>query len=141
MTDCIFCKIIAGDLPAQVVYEDDAILAILDIDPISDGHTLLLPKGDVKDIYSLDEVTGGKIMSAAKKLTKVIQSKYGYDSMMLMQVNGLSQDHPHFHLHVFGRNKNNDIKILYPTGVDKSPEHLSTVAEEIRSSVHTSPSK
>ncbi len=141
MADCIFCKIIAGGLPAQIVYQDDAVLAILDIDPISDGHTLVLPKQDMKDIYTLDETTGGRIILVAQKLAKIIQSKYGYDSMMLMQVNGLSQDHPHFHLHVFGRNKDHDITILYPTGVDKSPEHLRTVAADIRSSATTSPSK
>lgn len=132
MKDCIFCQIVSGQLPAEIVYEDSNILAILDIDPISDGHTLVLPKEDMKDIFSLDEREGGKIMSVAKKLAKVIQDEYHYDTVMLMQVNGLAQDHPHFHLHVFGRNKSNDIKIDYPAGVNRSPEYLSAIAQTMQ---------
>jgi histidine triad (HIT) family protein len=142
MTDCIFCQIICRKLPAEVVYEDNETLGILDIDPISDGHTLVLPKSDTKDIFSLNETDGGKIMSVAKKLARVIQDEYAYDTIMLMQVNGLSQDHPHFHLHVFGRNKSNDIKIDYPTGVSKDAEYLHEVALNMQKKLQMlSPSK
>jgi histidine triad (HIT) family protein len=114
MKDCVFCQIVKDQIPAHIIYQDELVIAILDIDPISDGHTIIIPKKDILDIHSLDAETGKRVMEIAKKLAGVIQQEFKFDGCMIMQVNGAFQDVPHFHLHVFGRNKKNDIKFYYP---------------------------
>ena len=68
MRHCIFSKIITRQAPAHIIYEDELFLAFLDIDPISWGYTLVIPKQDILDIHSLDEKTGGQIMHVAKSI-------------------------------------------------------------------------
>lgn len=132
MEDCVFCKIAQHKEPAHIVWEDDDMMAFLDINPISDGHTLVVPKKGIHDIGDLDEKTGASIMNLAKRLAEVLKKNFGYDGVSLMNSNGIFQDVPHFHFHVFGRNKNNDIEIKCPSGVDETPEHLTINAEKIR---------
>jgi histidine triad (HIT) family protein len=133
MNDCIFCMIAEGKATARIVWEDDFVMAFLDTEPISDGHTLIIPKKDIRDIQDLDEITGAHIMGAAKKISNVIKKTFGFDGTTIMANSGHFQDIPHFHLHVFGRNKTNDIDIKYPSGTNKHSEHLSLLAEKIRS--------
>ena len=66
--DCIFCKIIAGEIPSNPIYEDDTFDVILDASPASKGHALILPKKHYADIYDIDEEVAGKAMKLAKKL-------------------------------------------------------------------------
>ena len=68
--DCIFCKIVEGKIPSLKIYEDDVILAFLDINPDSNGHTLIIPKKHYKDINDIDELTLSKIFECAKKMKK-----------------------------------------------------------------------
>lgn len=118
MTNCIFCKIINHEAPAH-------------IDPISDGHTLIIPKKDIHDLHSLDEETGSRVVQVARQLAGRIEKEFGFDGSTIMESNGAFQDVPHFHLHVFGRNKNNDLKIIPPTGVQKGEEHLREITKKI----------
>lgn len=132
MDKCIFCKIARHKISAHVLLENKHATAFLDSDPISDGHTLIIPQKHIRDIHSLDKTSGAQIMQMAKKMADVLKRTFKYDGIMIMQVNGHFQDIPHFHLHVFGRNKENDIKIKYPSGVDVTPEHLKINAEKMR---------
>ena len=132
MKDCIFCKIINQEAPAHIVYEDEAVMVILDIDPISDGHTLIIPKKDILDLHSLDEETGSRVMQVARKLAGVIEKEFEYDGSTIMESNGAFQDVPHFHLHVFGRNKGNDIKLTHPIGTSKNPDGLAKISARLR---------
>ena len=71
--DCIFCKIVEGKIPSLNIYEDDVILAFLDINPDSNGHTLIIPKKHYKDINDIDEKTLCHIYSKAKDIMKLLE--------------------------------------------------------------------
>src|SRR4051812_3172618 len=72
MNDCIFCKIIAGEIPATKIYEDDICLAFLDIQPVNPGHTLVIPKGHHKNILEIPDETLKHISTILKKLGKAV---------------------------------------------------------------------
>lgn len=98
--DCIFCKIINGDIPSCKVYEDDLVLAFLDINPETNGHTLIIPKKHFKDLSEIDQAELNHILKVAKDLSLKIQEKLNCDGFTLIQNNGFVQDVKHFHLHI-----------------------------------------
>lgn len=131
-TACVFCKIVTGKLPCFKVFENKKILAFLDIDPVTPGHTLLVPRKHVKDLYDITPREFAEIAEHAKKVARVLKKKFKYDSVTLWQSNGKAQDVPHFHLHVFGRNSNNDIKVKHPKLPKMNKTQMTKVAERIR---------
>lgn len=135
MKNCVFCQIAKHEAPARIVHEDELVIAVLDIDPISDGHTLIIPKKNIPDIHSLDSNTGKRVMEVAKMLAGAIEKEFGFDGSMIMEVNGVFQDVPHFHLHVFGRNRNNDIKFSYPENTNSDEGHLAKNANRLREEI------
>ena len=98
--DCIFCKIVEGKIPSLKIYEDDVILAFLDINPDSNGHTLIIPKKHYKDINDIDEKTLCHIYSKAKDIMKLLKEKLNADGFSLLQNNGSVQEVKHYHLHI-----------------------------------------
>ncbi len=100
MEDCLFCKIVRGEIPCLKVYEDDFVLAFLDIHPESNGHTLVVPKNHYQDIHDIDIVTLGMILSAAKIIMARLEETLHADGFRLIQNNGAAQDIKHFHLHI-----------------------------------------
>lgn len=98
--DCIFCKIVEGKIPSLKIYEDDVILAFLDINPDSNGHTLIIPKKHYKDINDIDEKTLCHIYSKAKDIMKLLEEKLNADGFSLLQNNGSVQEVKHYHLHI-----------------------------------------
>ena len=100
MKDCIFCKIIKGEIPCMKVYEDDICLAYLDINPDSDGHTLIVPKTHYKDIYDIPVDVLLHIRKTAKLVMNKLRDKLGCDGFILLQNNGSIQEVKHYHLHI-----------------------------------------
>ena len=98
--DCIFCKIVEGKIPSLKIYENDVILAFLDINPDSNGHTLIIPKKHYKDINDIDEKTLCHIYSKAKDIMKLLEEKLNADGFSLLQNNGSVQEVKHYHLHI-----------------------------------------
>ena len=114
--DCIFCKIINGDISSYKIYEDDFVMAFLDINPSSVGHTLVIPKEHTTDIFSIDEDTLKKLNEVTKHLCYMIEDKLGADGFTLIQNNGIAQDVKHYHLHIIPKYKNKvkiDIEDVY----------------------------
>ena len=103
--ECIFCKIVNGELPSYKVYEDDMIMAFLDVNPIFPGHTLIIPKKHTLDINSIDDEVLCHIMKKAKDIANLIVSKLDADGFTLAQNNGFVQEVKHFHLHVIPKYK------------------------------------
>jgi histidine triad (HIT) family protein len=132
MENCVFCKIVHHEEPAHIIYEDEMVLAILDINPISDGHTLIIPKADIRDIHSLDSMTGQRVMEVARLIAGAIEKEFNFDGSMITEVNGAFQDIPHFHLHIFGRSKENDIHITPPKNNKNTPDDLSKTAVKLK---------
>ena len=98
--DCLFCKIINGEIPCYKIYENEFVLAFLDINPDSDGHTLIIPKTHYTDIDDIDTNTLTEIFKAAKIVKKLLEEKLNPGGMSLLQNNGSVQEVKHFHLHL-----------------------------------------
>ena len=110
--DCIFCKIIKGDIPSYTVYEDDDFKAFLDINPITNGHVLLVPKTHYKDLFEMPEEMIMKIYKTVLKINDKLKDKLDMEGLTLIQNNGLGQDVKHYHLHLVPRYPHDDIKYL-----------------------------
>jgi len=98
-SECIFCKIVAGEIPSHVVWEDEEHIAFLDIFPLRKAQTIVVPKSHVTSrIFALDEATYGKLMSAGQKVAKLLESALGAERTMLV-AEGLEIDHAHLKLY------------------------------------------
>ena len=105
----IFCKMIDGEIPTNKLYEDDKVIVILDINPRSNGHSLVIPKTHFNDIYDIDEDTFSYMWKIAKKIDKKIEEKL-HSNGATFEVNyGISQEVKHIHLHIIPRYKYEDI--------------------------------
>jgi len=114
--DCIFCKIINGEIPSYKVYEDDIVVSFLDINPMSIGHTLIIPKKHYKDLEDIDNETLNHIMNISKILKKKLEEKLNCDGLTLIQNNGVVEEVKHFHLHLkpyYNETKEMDIESVY----------------------------
>jgi len=111
MEECLFCKIVNNEIPAYKIYEDDLVLAFLDIHPMSKGHTLIIPKKHAKDIFDLDEETLKRISSTAKKIAQKMKDSLAADGVNLYHASGAHAEQTvfHFHLHVVPRKKDDTI--------------------------------
>ena len=98
--NCIFCKIINGEIPSYKIYEDDTLLAFLDINPDSNGHTLVIPKKHYTDIMDIDNATLSHIFNVARNIKKTLEQKLNCDGITFIQNNGDVQGVKHFHLHI-----------------------------------------
>ena len=99
----IFCRIIMGEIPGKVIYEDELVMVILDVNPRSDGHSLIIPKKHYQDLYDIDNNVLAHIMEVAKKISQLLVEKLGCDGVTLEENNGCVQEVKHFHLHVIPR--------------------------------------
>ena len=100
MNDCIFCKIINGDIPSKKVYEDENVFAFMDINPKVNGHTLLIPKKHISDFNELSSDDLNNLFSVAKKLTPVLMKAVDAKAFTIGCNYGDSQLVKHFHLHL-----------------------------------------
>lgn len=133
--NCIFCKIIAGEIPSNTIYEDDDFKVILDVSPASKGHALILPKNHVADIFSIDEELAAKAMKLAKKLATHMKDVLHCDGFNILQNNGevAGQTVFHFHIHLIPRYKDakNDDMILW-NHLEFTPEELAAIRDELK---------
>lgn len=102
MDDCIFCKIIKGEIPCYKVYEDNNVLAFLDINPLSKGHTLVLPKEHYSNILEIPNDKMCEVQEGVKVVSKRIQDKYKPLGIFINQNNGerAGQEVHHYHVHI-----------------------------------------
>lgn len=98
--NCLFCKIIKGEIPSYKVYENEHTLAFLDINPESYGHTLIIPKKHFKNYQDIDLETIKNVNETGKIIFDKIKTNLNPDGIRLVQNNGIIQDVPHYHLHI-----------------------------------------
>lgn len=116
--NCLFCKIIKGEIPSYKVYENEHTLAFLDINPESYGHTLIIPKKHFKNYQDIDLETIKNVNETGKIIFDKIKTNLNPDGIRLVQNNGIIQDVPHYHLHIIPvykkdkDNKNNFEEVL-----------------------------
>ena len=100
MNDCIFCKIINGEIPSYTIYDDEIVKVFLDINPETIGHMLIIPKKHYNDIDDIDMSTLTHIFEIEKKMHTLLKEKLDIDGMSMVQNNGCVQEVKHYHLHL-----------------------------------------
>lgn len=112
MNDCLFCKIIKGEIPAAKVYEDDNVLAFLDIHPVNPGHTLIVPKIHFDNLLDADDEILKAMIVATKKVAAAILKGLKYEAFNLEENNGAiaGQVIPHLHWHIVPRTADDGLK-------------------------------
>lgn len=111
--DCIFCKIVKGELPSYTVYEDDIVKVFLNINPSSDGHLLVIPKKHYVNIEDIDLDTLNHINIVIKKMYKLLKEKLNVDGLTIAQNNEYGQEIKHYHVHLTPRYINDNIDHIY----------------------------
>ena len=140
MTDCIFCKIINREIPSYPVYEDDEVYAFLDITQTTKGHTLVIPKTHVKDIFDYDDELAGMLFSKIPKISRGLEKAFP-DMKGLNLINNNKelayQSVFHSHIHLIPRySKDDDFSITFKNNGDNySAADMTEIAKLIRESV------
>lgn len=138
--DCLFCKIVHGEIPSAKVYEDEHVYAFLDISQVTTGHTLVIPKQHVKDIYELDEEVAAQLFARVPKIAKAIKKAYKPIGINLLNNNEIAagQSVFHIHIHILPRYGNEDgFAVKWVTRNDAfTPEKLQAIAQDIAKEIN-----
>lgn len=130
--NCLFCRIVSGELPATIVYEDDNSVAFLDHRPLFHGHTLLVPREHVETLGELSTKMVAPYFEAAQLLSRVVESAMEAEGTFVAMNNRVSQSVPHLHVHVVPRRKKDGLKgFFWPRTKYKSDEEMEEVKKKI----------
>ena len=136
--NCIFCKVIAGEVPSSRVFEDDVCVAFLDVAPIRPGHTLVVPKDHASSLSELDPEIGGHLFQAGQRVTSALYGGLGCDGVSVFLADGAAagQDVFHSHLHLLPRFDGDGLGSAFRAEEEEMAfrEDLDGVAEKIKSS-------
>ncbi len=134
--DCLFCKMVTGQIPVTKIYEDEVVLAFLDIGPISDGHTLVIPKQHFEKLHDCPPELLGQVGSRLGKIAGAVAAAMNSDGYNVLCNNGRAagQVIEHVHFHIIGRNAGDGVFDRWPSY--KYPEgKIETIAAEIRKNI------
>jgi histidine triad (HIT) family protein len=137
--DCIFCKIVAGDIPANKIYEDELLIVILDAFPAQEGHSLVIPKEHAADLLELPDAIAANVLPVAKKVMNAMENELKPHGYSIVQNNKqeAGQEVFHYHLHIIprysGRGGRGSKYALHPKGYKYTPlkDELKEVAKRI----------
>ncbi|MDV6378398.1 HIT family protein [Sporosarcina sp. GW1-11] len=136
MTSCIFCKIVEGTIPGEKVYEDDHVIAFMDIMPVTKGHVLLIPKTHRENLYELTEDEAANLFKVAPRIANALKEEFRPAGLNLLQNNGsfAGQSVYHFHMHLIPRyDKSDGLHVDFNSKVEQFPiEVLSEIASGIK---------
>jgi len=141
--DCIFCKIVSNEIPSVKVYEDDRVFAFMDINPLNEGHILIIPKAHAATIYEITEADFLAVTSATHKLAAAVKKALNPDGINLMQLNGRAANQvvPHLHVHIVPRWSGDGLTICKWEMVAGDIEKVKAVADQIQSEIANRESK
>lgn len=133
MSDCVFCRIVAKQIPATVVYEDEHTLAFMDIGQVNPGHVLVAVKKHADNIFALDEAQAAAVFRSAARVARAIGEAFSPQGLSVYQANGQAAGQTvfHFHIHLVPRHEGDGMELTWPV---KNPprEKLAEHAEKIR---------
>ncbi|HEX7064763.1 MAG TPA: HIT family protein [Bacillales bacterium] len=135
--DCIFCKIVAGEIPAAKVFENDDVVAFLDLGQVTKGHTLVIPKVHQKNIYELTPEAAQKVFAVVPKIARAIKNQFEPVGMNLLNNNeeAAMQSVFHYHVHIIPRyGKDDGFGVIWKTH-DTSETEMKEIAETIASGI------
>lgn len=132
-SDCIFCKIANGEIPAAALYEDEDFCVILDVNPGTRGHALILPKEHFENLCELDEAIGAKVLPLAGRLGRAMMKALDCDGFNLVQNNGIvaGQTVNHFHMHIIPRYDGGPDMVSWKPGI-VSAEEMGLLVEAVK---------
>ena len=133
MSECVFCRIVAGQIPATRVYEDEATVAFMDIGQVNPGHVLVALKAHAENLYALDDVQAGALLCAAARVARAVRDAFEPDGLSVYQANGKAAGQTvfHYHMHLVPRHQGDGMGLTWPV---KNPprEKLEEYAAKIR---------
>ena len=136
MAECLFCRIVSGELPATIVYEDDNSVAFLDHRPLFHGHTLLVPREHVETLGELSPKIVGPYFAAAQLLSRAVESGMDAEGTFVAMNNRISQSVPHLHVHIVPRRKKDGLKgFFWPRTKYKGDEEMEDAKKKIISAL------
>lgn len=113
MDNCLFCKIIKGEIPSKTIYEDEIVKVFLDINPSTNGDSLLIPKKHIVTIDEVDDELMCHILKVIKKLKPILEEKLNAKGLTIAQNNGHGQEVKHFHIHLTPRYEHDYVRHEY----------------------------
>lgn len=136
MSNCIFCKIVAGEIPSTKVHEDELTLAFMDIGQVNPGHLLIAVKPHVENIFGLDDRHAAAVFQTAARMARAISAAYSPDGVTLYQANGSAAGQTvfHFHLHLVPRYQKDGMDLTWPA-TNPPREQLEANASKLRAAL------
>lgn len=131
MPACVFCKIVKGEIPSSKVYEDEKILAFLDINPVNHGHVLVIPKAHYPQLEATPDTVVADIFVQSKKLMKAVKKATSADYVVLSVV---GTEVPHLHIHLIPRRHKDGLAAFWPRGKYGEKE-MEGIAKRIKASL------
>ena len=136
MEDCLFCRVVAGDVAAHVVLDEPASVAFLDHRPLFPGHCLLVPRPHHETLVDLPEPLVAPLFEAARRLAGAVESAMGAEGSFVAINNRVSQSVAHLHVHVVPRRRKDGLRgFFWPRGRYASDEEAAGVAERVRAAL------
>ena len=131
--DCVFCKIAAGVIPSVKVHEDAETIAFMDINPLTAGHLLVIPKTHVETLFEADEALVAAVARVSARIAKSLRRSLGIEALNLLQANGAAafQSVPHLHFHLIPRRPDDGAGFDW-RGVPGKIEEIRRLGEKIR---------
>ncbi len=131
--DCVFCKIVAGQIPAQKLFEDEETIAIMDINPAQDGHCLVIAKAHHPTVFEIPPEAFAAVARSLVRVARAVNRALAPDGLNLIQANGpgAGQSVPHFHVHVLPRRLGDGLKINWEAKPGDRTR-IAALAERIR---------
>jgi histidine triad (HIT) family protein len=134
--DCAFCRVLAGDEPGSIVFEDEISIAFLDNRPLFPGHSLLVPREHFETLWDLPAELIGPLFTNAQMLSLAIRDAMKAQGAFVAANNVVSQSVPHFHIHLVPRNRKDGLRgFFWPRRKYESDEHLAETAELVRAEI------
>lgn len=129
--DCLFCKIVAGELPATIVAEDDRTISFMDVNPATRGHALVVPRAHAADVFEIDPEDLQAVALAAQGLARLARERLGADSVNLLNSSGRAawQTVFHFHVHVIPRYDGDPLRLPWVPAPGDKDEIAAAAAE------------
>jgi histidine triad (HIT) family protein len=139
MTNCVFCRIVAKEIPAAIVHEDEHTIAFMDAGQVNPGHVLVAAKGHAENLYELSEAQAGAVLKTAARVARAIRAAFNPAGLSVYQANGKAawQTVFHYHMHLLPRHEGDGMMLTWPA---KNPprEKLSEYATALRESLRRS---
>jgi histidine triad (HIT) family protein len=136
MADCVFCKIMAKQIPASIVHEDEHTLAFMALGQVNPGHVLVAAKAHTENVYALNDAQAGAVFRAVAKVARAVRDAFTPQGLSVYQANGTAAGQTvfHFHMHLVPRYENDGMNLTWPV---KNPprEQLEANAARIRASL------